>query len=1189
MKIAHATMEPAGSVCTARRVFVLLFAALSAAATDARATVAVNSLYTSNMVIQRDQPFPVWGTAAANKAITVTYNKQSNSTTADAQGNWQVTLPAMSAKPAGSDFTISEAGGNTITQGNVVVGDVWLCSGQSNMAWSLSACNRQTDVDSANFPGMRQFLVGGANLGEPSKDLSGSWVVCSPGTAYGFSAAAFYFGRKIYQDQNANIPLGLIVSSVGGTRIDPWLAPEGCTDIPVLAPLYSQPISNYGPFSLFNGMIYPLAPYPMKGAIWYQGENSETTVQSADSYFLKMKGLQQGWKRLLGMNDFAFYLVQIANFGAESGGNPTPGLFSGGWDADTRLQQANAMSLPHAGMASAIDIGNPYDYHPTDKLDVGERLALWALKNDYGRTTLVTSGPILNGISVAGNKAICSFDYVGSGLMVGSKTPYQPTQEVVGGSLALFSIAGSDGTWYWANAAIVGNTVEMSSPSVSSPQKIAYACWQNPLGLNLYNRDGLPASPFHVDDVTAKYTITASAGSDGNISPAGTTTFIKRKTALYTITPNAGYYIQDVQVDGASIGSVKYYTFDPLYANHTITATFANTPPAYSVTAAAGAGGSVSPVGTVNGVQGGTQTFAIAPNSGLLSSLRVDGQPMGSRHSFTFADLNHNHTLAASFRGTINASAGTGGTISPDGAVAVPYGGTQAFAITVSTRFTLTHVIVDGVSQGPITSYTFTNVTTNHTILAVIAPIPYIITASAGDHGSISPSGTAEVVAGNDQAFTFAPSSGYMVDTVRVDGVSVGRTNSYTFTNVQANHTISVAFKVLVAYTITATAGPNGSISPAGTVEILQGWSQTFTIEPMLGFAITSVSVDGVAQGAITSHTFSNVGASHTISATFSSIICTISASAGTGGTISPSGTTSLTYGQSQTYTITPNSGYVANVVVDGVAKGSITTYTFTNLVANHVISVTFSQIVSYTIYASAGTGGTITPSGVVKVRSGSNQTFTITANSGFAIANLLADSVSVGKVTSYTFTNVQSTHNLAASFLAYPFGSWIATYYPTPGDPRAALYADPDGDGHNNLEEFAFHGNPADPANRGAFFTTTKDHGAGTAKALTFTCAVRRSTTVNFPPTGVQRATIDGVTYTIQGSPTLTGSWDSPVSYLGKSNAPPAGSGLPELTGTAWEYRTFSAFSGLPDQGFLRARVEETATLQSRPNATNQ
>ena len=489
----------------------------------------------------------------------------------------------------------------------------------------------------------------------------------------------------------------------------------------------------------------------------------------------------------------------------------------------------------------------------------------------------------------------------------------------------------------------------------------------------------------------------------------------------------------------------------------------------------------------------------------------------------------------------------------------------------------MTNVIVDGVSQGPITSYTFTNATTNHTIQAVIAPIPYIITASAGDNGSISPVGATEVVAGNSQGFTFNPDSGYMVDTVQVDGVSVGRTNIYIFTNVQANHTVSVTFKVRVAYTITATAGTNGTISPAGSVEILQGWSQTYTIEPLLGCAITSVIVDGAAQGAITSYTFSNVSANHTISATFSPIIYTITASAGTGGTISPSGTTNLTYGQSQTYTITPNSGYVANVVVDTVAKGSISSYSFTNVVANHAISVTFSKIVFYTIYASAGTGGTISPSGVVKVSSGSNQTFTLTANPGFVIANLLADSVSAGKVTSYTFSNMQAAHNLAASFLAYPFGTWIATCYPTPGDPRAAMDADPDGDGRNNLEEFAFHGNPADPANSGAFFTTTKDHDSDGAKELTFTCAMRRSSTINFPASGVQTATIDGVAYTIQASPALSGSWNSPVSYRGKSDAPPTGSGLPSLTGTAWEYRTFSAFYGLPDKGFLRARVEAT------------
>ena len=153
----------------------------------------------------------------------------------------------------------------------------------------MGSCNRQTDVSTANYPVMRTFTAPLANLGEPTKSITGSWSVCSPGTAANFSAVAFYFGRKICQDQSSAIPIGLFVTSVGGTCIDPWLAPEGCTDIPVIAPLYSQSILPWGPFSLFNGMVYPYAPLPAKGAIWYQGENRETTSQSTDSYYLKEK------------------------------------------------------------------------------------------------------------------------------------------------------------------------------------------------------------------------------------------------------------------------------------------------------------------------------------------------------------------------------------------------------------------------------------------------------------------------------------------------------------------------------------------------------------------------------------------------------------------------------------------------------------------------------------------------------------------------------------------------------------------------------------------------------------------------------------------------------------------------------------------------------------------------------------
>ena len=246
-------------------------------------------------------------------------------------------------------------------------------------------------------------------------------------TAGGFSAIAFYFGRKIYQDQSSNIPIGLITTSIGGTVIDIWLAPEGLSDIPVIQPLYNMEIMPWGPFSAFNGMVYPFAPFGAKGMIWYQGENRESTNQSTDSYYLKEKALQQGWRRAFGLDDFALYVVQLANYTSPPANSTPEGL--GSWP-DTRQMQEMVTRLPHGGMASAIDVGEAGDIHPKDKLDVGERLALWALKNDYGRTTVVPSGPILRDVTISGNKLICSFDYVGAGLMVGLKTPYLPTRKL---------------------------------------------------------------------------------------------------------------------------------------------------------------------------------------------------------------------------------------------------------------------------------------------------------------------------------------------------------------------------------------------------------------------------------------------------------------------------------------------------------------------------------------------------------------------------------------------------------------------------------------------------------------------------------------------------------------------------------------------------------------------------------------
>ncbi len=681
----------------------------------AHATVAVSPLFSSHMVLQRDRPLPVSGTAGAGRVVTVTFNGQSVGATADAAGAWRLELGPMAAKAAGGTFTVAEGGGNTLTFTDVVVGDVWVCSGQSNMAFSLGGCERPADVSGANFPGIRHFWVPLANRGEPSDELTGSWQVCSPSTAAGFSAVAFYFGRAIHQDQAGAVPVGLVASTVGGTCIDPWLAPEGACDIPALQPLYGQSILAWGPFSLFNGMIHPLAVYQVKGAIWYQGENRETTNQTPDSYFLKEKALQQGWRRLWGADEFPFYVVQLANWL-----DPPTTATPDGWGtwADTRLQQAMVLGLPKGGVASALDVGDAADIHPKDKLDVGERLARWALRDEYGRTGLVPCGPVLRDAALSGATIVCSFDHVGAGLMVGSKTPWQPTEEVVGGTLQRFSIAGSGGVWHAADAVISGDTVAVSSPSVPAPRKVAYACWTNPQGANLYNRDGLPASPFLVEDVTVKRTITASAGGGGTVSPAGATTFLERATALYTITPDPGMHIADVTVDGASVGAVRHYTFDPLHADHAIHATFTASRPNHTINASAGGGGTITPSGAVGVAQGGSQAFAIAASPGATAAVAADGCPMGARKRFAFADVRDDHTITASFSYTINAAAGYGGTISPSGASVVGHGGSITYQITPAAGYSILKVLVDGVNVGTPASHTFSGVDAGHTISA---------------------------------------------------------------------------------------------------------------------------------------------------------------------------------------------------------------------------------------------------------------------------------------------------------------------------------------------------------------------------------------------------------------------------------------------------------------------------------------
>jgi hypothetical protein len=298
----------------------------------------------------------------------------------------------------------------------------------------------------------------------------------------------------------------------------------------------------------------------------------------------------------------------------------------------------------------------------------------------------------------------------------------------------------------------------------------------------------------------------------------------------------------------------------------------------------------------------------------------------------------------------------------------------------------------------------------------------FTITASAGSGGSINPTGAVTVNQGANQTFSITANSGFSISSVTVDGANQGAISSYTFSNVQANHTISAAFTQNVTnFTITASAGSGGSISPSGAVTVAQGSSKTFSITANSGFTVSSVTVDGANQGAITSYTFSNVQANHTIAAAFSAVTTnfTITASAGSGGSISPSGAVTVAQGASQSFSITANSGFtVSSVTVDGANQGAITSYTFSNVQANHTIAAAFSATsTNFTITASAGSGGSISPSGAVTVAQGASQSFSITANSGFTISSVTVDGASQGAITSYTFSNVQANHTISASF----------------------------------------------------------------------------------------------------------------------------------------------------------------------------
>jgi sialate O-acetylesterase len=429
---------------------------------QANADVTLPKVIGSHMVLQRDRPLPIWGWADPGEEVTVKLDDASVNATADAEGNWQVTLPAVKADGKAHRMTIG--GKNKIELDDILIGEVWIGSGQSNMEFHLGNTMKAKDaVAAANYPQIRLLHVKKVKADKAAKDVviegdkpgakpDSAWKHCTPKTAPNFAAVLYFFGQRLHKE--LDVPVGLIDSSWGGSPIEQWIVK-----------------GEIG--GMYNGMIAPVKPFAIRGVIWYQGE---ANVGIGMKYADKMKALIGGWRQVWGY-DFPFYYVEIAPY-AKYGTRGLPPL----WEA-----QAASLKIPGTGMVVTTDlVDNIKDIHPKNKFDVGNRLALWALAKNYGKD-VVYSGPLYKSMKVDGNKARLSFAHAG-GLKSRDEKP-----------LSEFEIAGADGKFVPAEAAVDGDTVVVQAEGVSEPAQVRFG-WREVANPNLVNKEGLPASPFQTKD-----------------------------------------------------------------------------------------------------------------------------------------------------------------------------------------------------------------------------------------------------------------------------------------------------------------------------------------------------------------------------------------------------------------------------------------------------------------------------------------------------------------------------------------------------------------------------------------------------------------------------------------------------------------------------------------------------------------
>lgn len=523
-----------------RRLIGSVFGAAAAfCAAQAPADVRMPGVFGDNMVVQQKMPVKVWGWASPGESVAVSFGGAEIATIADAKGEWKLELPARQASSTPEKMTVK--GSNEIVFDNVLVGEVWLCAGQSNMMMGIGGVDGGREAAAAaDCPGLRLLTVPAKMSVRAQRDFApsgknGKWLVCTPKNVAegsygwgGFPSVAFIFGRELHKE--LGVPVGLVAAAWGGSSIEPWMPVEGLAKFPKLekyykaqldelkqraalspeacraavgdyvaatvawgekakqesangkedlppppaAPKALQPLNSWLLSVMHNGMVAPMAPFAVRGAVWYQGESN---VSDGDAYVEKAKALVEGWKALWGQPDLAYYLVQLPPF-----------VYKG--KPDTKLpefwaaQLAVSRELPNSGIACTMDVGNLKDIHPLRKIEVGRRLALQALAKTYGKKDIVADGPVFKSVAYEGGKAAVSFDNVASGLKSSD-----------GKALSWFELSADGKGFAKADAKIEGDKVIVSASGIDRPVAVRFA-WSQAAEPNLVNAAGLPAYPF---------------------------------------------------------------------------------------------------------------------------------------------------------------------------------------------------------------------------------------------------------------------------------------------------------------------------------------------------------------------------------------------------------------------------------------------------------------------------------------------------------------------------------------------------------------------------------------------------------------------------------------------------------------------------------------------------------------------